>query len=122
MSEIEHIVGPTRRLETLLKSQYHAQGRNLDELISSCEERLPHDMIAKLRYVAGVVRKVVNGESVQAEDQKALLSIVRECEKALTPRSGRFIWRIALMLMLLMTLAAMGVYYVHWEELSQHLQ
>ncbi|MBY7932412.1 DUF4145 domain-containing protein [Vibrio fluvialis] len=122
MSDIEQVVERTRKLETLLRTQYHAQGQNLEERINSCEERLPHDVLAKLHYVATISHQVVEEEHYQLEDRKAFVAVCIECEKELTPRSGRFIWRVALMLMMLMTLAAMVVYYLHWEELSQHLQ
>lgn len=47
MSEIEQVVLRTRKLETLLREQYHAEGKGLHQLITSCEERLPHDVIKK---------------------------------------------------------------------------
>lgn len=122
MSDIEQVVVHTRKLETLLREQYHADGKGLHQLITSCEERLPHDVIVKLRYVATIRNKVVHEEDYQLQDRKAFMAVCRECEKELTPRSGRFIWRVAVMLMMLMTLAAMAVYYIHWEELSQHLR
>lgn len=122
MSDIEQVVVHTRKLETLLREQYHADGKGLHQLITSCEERLPHDVIVKLRYVATILNKVVHEEDYQLQDRKAFMAVCRECEKELTPRSGRFIWRVAVMLMMLMTLAAMAVYYIHWEELSQHLR
>lgn len=54
MDDIAVVVRNSRRLERLLKEHYHAQGRGLHELVSSCQERLPHDVIAKLRFVATV--------------------------------------------------------------------
>ncbi|MCG6269100.1 DUF4145 domain-containing protein [Vibrio furnissii] len=122
MSDSEQVMMQTRRLETLLRMQYHAQGDSLEALINSCADRLPHDVLAKLRYVASIGGDVMQQEHYQLDDRKAFLAVCLECEKELTPRSGRFIWRVAVMLMLLMTLAAMVVYYIHWEELSQHLQ
>ncbi|EFO48140.1 conserved hypothetical protein, partial [Vibrio parahaemolyticus AQ4037] len=47
MSDIEKVVMRTRTIEKLLRTQYHAEGKGLHQLISSCEERLPHDVIAK---------------------------------------------------------------------------
>lgn len=122
MSDMEQVIMRMRKLEMLLRTQYHAQGIELHELISSCEERLPHDVIAKLRYVATIGHEAMNEQHYQLEDRRAFIAVCLECEKELTPRSGRFIWRVAFMLMMLMTLAAMVVYYLHWEELSQHLQ
>lgn len=122
MSDVEQVVVRTRKLEDLLRQQYHADGDGLHQLISSCEERLPHDVIVKLRYVATVEDKAGAEAGFQLQDRKAFLAVCRECEKELTPRSGRFIWRVAFMLMMLMTLAALVVYYIHWEELAQHLR
>ncbi|MGC9421291.1 DUF4145 domain-containing protein [Vibrio sp.] len=121
MSEIEQVVLRTRRLETLLRQQYHAQGKGLHQLISSCEERLPHDVIARLRYIATIRNKIVHEDHYQLEDRKAFFTVCGECEKVLTPRSSRFVWRVALALVTLMTLAAMLFYYIHWDEVSKYL-
>ncbi|PAS05193.1 DUF4145 domain-containing protein [Vibrio cholerae] len=122
MSEIEQVVLRTRKLETLLREQYHAEGKGLHQLITSCEERLPHDVIKKLRYVATIRNKVVHEDDYRLDDRKAFLAVCQECEDELTPRSGKFVWRIAFMLMMLMTLGALFFYYWHWEELAQHFQ
>ncbi len=122
MSEIEQVVLRTRKLETLLREQYHAEGKGLHQLITSCEERLPHDVIKKLRYVATIRNKVVHEDDYRLDDRKAFLAVCQVCEDELTPRSGKFVWRIAFMLMMLMTLGALFFYYWHWEELSQHFQ
>ncbi|SKA10256.1 Uncharacterised protein [Vibrio cincinnatiensis] len=121
MSEIEQVVLRTRRLETLLRQQYHAQGKGLHQLISSCEERLPHNIIKKLRYVATIRNKIVHEDHYHLEDRNAFFNLCLECEKELTPRSGRFVWRVALTLVALMTLAAMLFYYIHWDEVSKYL-
>lgn len=107
MSEIEQVVLRTRKLETLLREQYHAEGKGLHQLITSCEERLPHDVIKKLRYVATIRNKVVHEDDYRLDDRKAFLAVCQECEDELTPRSGKFVWRIAFMLMMLMTLGAL---------------
>ncbi|EEY98100.1 DUF4145 domain-containing protein [Vibrio mimicus] len=122
MSEIEQVVLRTRKLETLLREQYHAEGKGLHQLVSSCEERLPHDVIKKLRYVATIRNKLMHEDGYQLDNRKAFLAVCQECEDELTPRSGKFVWRLAFMLMVLMTLGAIFFYYLHWEELSQHLQ
>lgn len=122
MSDIENVVTRTRRLETLLRNQYHAQGKGLHQLITSCEERLPHDVIAKLRFIATIRNKVVHEDQYQLDDKQGFLSACDECERELTPRSGRFIWRVAILLMLLITAGAMAFYYANWDALSQHLK
>ncbi|MDF2155893.1 DUF4145 domain-containing protein [Vibrio sp. CAU 1672] len=120
MSEIENVVMRTRKLEQLLRTKYHAEGKGLHQLITSCEERLPHDVIAKLRFIATVRDKVVYDEDYQLDDRKGFMAVCDDCEKELTPRSSRFIWRVAILLMTLITLAALGFYYLHWDVLVKH--
>ncbi len=121
MSDIEKVVTRTRRIEKLLRVQYHADGKGLHQLVTSCEERLPHDVISKLRYIATIRNRIVHEDSFKLDDRKQFLSVCDECEKELTPRANRFIWRVAISLMTLITLAALGFYYVHWDKLSSHL-
>ncbi|WP_428773615.1 DUF4145 domain-containing protein [Vibrio sp.] len=121
MSEFERVVLRTRKLETLLRVRYHAEGEGLHQLITSCEDRLPHDVIAKLRYVATIKNKLVHDEENSSDAIKDFFEVCEQCEQELTPRSGRFIWRVAIMLMMLMTLAALAFYYANWDILSKHL-
>ncbi len=120
MAEIEQVVLRTRRLETLLRQHYHAEGKGLHQLISSCEDRLPHDIVAKLRYIATMRNQVVHQDGYQLPDKRGFIKACIQCEKELEPRSGRFVWRAAVMLMLLMTLAAMTFYYLHWDEVAKY--
>lgn len=122
MSDIEKVVVRTRKLEKLLRTQYHAEGKGLHQLITSCEERLPHDVIGKLRYIATIRNKVVHEEDYKLDNQNEFLTACDECEKELTPRSSRFVWRAAITLMTLITLAALFFYYAHWDILSKHIQ
>jgi len=122
MSDIEQVVLRTRKLERLLREQYHARGKGLHQLISSCEERLPHDVIAKLRFVATIRNKVVHEDRYKLEDRRAFLAVCNECEKELTPRSSRFVWGIVISLVMFMTMMALVFYYIHWEELRKHIQ
>lgn len=121
MTDIEKVVTRTRNIEKLLRLQYHAEGEGLHELVTSCEERLPHDMVSKLRYIATCRNKVVNEHDAKLEDQHKFIMMCNDCEKELTPRSGRFIWRVAILLMMVMTLAAAGFYYANWDVLTLHL-
>ncbi|WP_261816389.1 DUF4145 domain-containing protein [Vibrio gallicus] len=121
MSDIDQVVTRTRRIESLLRTQFHANGRGLHQLISSSEERLPHEIIKKLRYVATIRNKILHEDGFELEDRKQFIQVCKECEQGLTPRSGRFIWGIAFALVALLTLAAVGFYYVNWAELSVHL-
>ncbi|MCJ2378730.1 DUF4145 domain-containing protein [Vibrio sp. ZSDZ34] len=116
MADIDRVVRRSRRIEQLLREQYRANGKGLHQLISSCEERLPHDVIAKLRYVATIRNKVVHEDDFELDDQQDFLQVCDECEEELTPRSNRFIWRAAFWLMALITLLALGFYYIHWEK------
>ncbi|MGR5094854.1 DUF4145 domain-containing protein [Vibrio maritimus] len=116
MSDIERVVLRTRRLEKLLRQQYRADGKGLHQLVTSCEERLPHDVISKLRYIATIRNKIVHEEDFELDDKSGFLRACDECEQELTPRSSRFIWRTAMWLMAVITLLAMGFYYVHWEK------
>lgn len=122
MSDIENVVKRVRRLEKLLRLHYHADGRGLHQLVTSCEERLPHDVISKLRYVATIRNKIVHEEEYRLDDRKRFFTVCDECEKELTPRANRFVWGIAIGLMLLFTGLALGFYYIHWDKLSPHLQ
>ena len=119
MPEMDQVVLRTHRLEALLKQQYHAQGNELEQLIVSCQERLPSHITVKLHFIVGMSQKIESGHQTLEESREFFLAC-KECEKELTPRSGRFVWRIALSLMTVMTLAAVLFYYMHWDELNQH--
>lgn len=121
MSDIETIVVRTRKLEQLLKEQYHAQGQGMHQLISSCEERLPHNVVPQLRYIATIRNKAVHEDSFELEDKIGFLQVYKECMLKLTPRSNRFIWRIALLLMTIMTAASLLFYYINWDYLELHI-
>ncbi|NLS13639.1 DUF4145 domain-containing protein [Vibrio sp. SM6] len=121
MSDIEKVVVRTRRLESLLRRQYHAQGKGLHQLINSCEERLPHAVVGKLRFIASVRNRMVHEENARLDDRRGFLAACDFCERELTPRSGRFMWRLALLLVLFITAGAMLFYYAHWEAVSRYL-
>ncbi|KOO05747.1 hypothetical protein [Vibrio hepatarius] len=121
MSDIEKVVMRTRKIESLLRTQYHAEGKGLHQLITSCEERLPHDVISKLRFIATIRNKIVHEHEYKLENRNDFLRVCDECEKELTPRSSRFVWRAAIALMTLITIAALFFYYAHWDVLSSHL-
>lgn len=121
MSDIENVVIRTRRLEKLLRVQYHAEGRGLHQLITSCEERLPHDVIGKLRFIATIRNKVVHEEDFAFDEIDDFFKTCDSCEQELTPRSERFIWRAALWLMALFTLLALVFNYLHWDVFERLL-
>ncbi|MCG7498903.1 DUF4145 domain-containing protein [Vibrio sp. Of7-15] len=118
MSDIEYVVVRTRKLERLLRVQYHADGKGLHQLITSCEERLPHDVIKKLRFIATVRNKTVHEDDYQLDDKKGFKRACDQCEKELTPRASRFIWGLAATLVLAVTFLAIWFYSSHWQNIS----
>ncbi|MGX9418628.1 DUF4145 domain-containing protein [Vibrio sp. RC27] len=121
MSDIEKVVVKTEKLESLLREQYHAQGKELHQLISSCEGRLPHDIVPQLRYIATVSNKIINGNGFKFDNQKRFFDQFDACIQSLTPRSVRFVWRAAWGVFIVMTLGSLIFYYLNWEELSRYL-
>ncbi|MGV3002905.1 DUF4145 domain-containing protein [Vibrio sp.] len=120
MSDIEKVVLHTRRLERLLREQYHAKGQGLVELTESCVTRLPHDVAQRIHLIAQSRQQLLDGE-IDLELTADFIQTCIECEKELTPRSGRFIWGVAIVLMLAMTLGAILFYSIHWDVVAHHL-
>ncbi|MGF1868527.1 DUF4145 domain-containing protein [Photobacterium indicum] len=118
MANIEMVVTRTRRIEHLLRQHYHAEGKGLHQLISSSEERLPHEIVPKLRFIASVRNKTVHEDGYKLDDKKGFLAACKLCEKELTPRSGRFIWGVAVFLVLGFTALAIWFYSVHWHHIK----
>ncbi len=94
MSDIDLVVKQSRKIESLLKTHYHAEGKGLHQLISSCEERLPHEVIKKLRFIATMRNKVVHEEGYKLEDKSAFKATCKEMNDILTPRASRFFMEI----------------------------
>lgn len=122
MSDIEHIVRRIHKLEALLRKQYHAQGEGLEQLVDSCQERLPNRITDQLHFIAQVSQELNQTPNAHLDNSDNFFLACKECEKELTPRSGRFVWRIALSLMTIMTLIALAFYYAHWDLLNQHVR
>ncbi|MDO6499464.1 MULTISPECIES: DUF4145 domain-containing protein [Photobacterium] len=118
MANIEMVVTKTRRIEHLLREHYHAEGKGLHQLITSCEERLPHEIIPKLRFIASVRNKTVHEEGYKLDDKKGFISACHQCEKELTPRSGRFIWGLTLLMVLGFTALALWFYSENWHNIN----
>ncbi|OAN16942.1 hypothetical protein A3K86_08370 [Photobacterium jeanii] len=118
MANIEMVVTKTRRIEHLLREHYHAEGKGLHQLISSCETRLPHEIIPKLRFIASVRNKVVHEDGYKLDDKKGFVAACKLCEKELTPRSGRFIWGVALFVLFAFTALAVWFYSVNWHNIN----
>ncbi|MCG7584169.1 DUF4145 domain-containing protein [Photobacterium sp. OFAV2-7] len=118
MANIELVVTRSRRIEHLLREHYHAEGKGLHQLITSCEERLPHEIIPKLRFVASVRNKTVHEEGYKLDDKPGFLAACRDCEDELTPRSGRFVWTVAALVVLGFTALAVWFYSEHWHRIN----
>jgi len=118
VSEIELVVSRSRRLEHLLRHHYHAEGKGLHQLITSCEERLPHEIIPTLRYVATIRNKVVHEEGFTLDDSRGFRRACQACEKELTPRSARRVWAVAVLLVLGMTALALWFYSNNWHHIK----
>lgn len=86
MSDIETVIVRSRKLETLLREQYCAQGKGLHQLITSCEDKLPRHIIGQLRFIATIRNKVVHQDGYRLDDKKSFLQACKRCEQALTPR------------------------------------
>ncbi|HBV76542.1 MULTISPECIES: DUF4145 domain-containing protein [Vibrio] len=121
MSDIEKVVSHTRRLERLLREQYHATGQGLLELTESCASRLPHDVVQKIHYISSIRQQLLDDDDYQLKDKEAFIQLCIECEKELTPRSGKFIWGVAIFLVILMTIGALLFYTIHWDVVMKYL-
>ncbi|WEM42376.1 DUF4145 domain-containing protein [Photobacterium sp. DA100] len=118
MANIELVVTRSRRIESLLREHYHAEGKGLHQLITSCEERLPHEIIPKLRFIASIRNKTVHEEGYKLDDKKGFIAACNACEKELTPRSGRFVWTAAVLLVVGVTALAIWFYSLHWHHID----
>ena len=118
MSDITLVVERSRKIESLLKVYYHAQGKGLHQLISSCEDRLPNDVIKKLRFIATMKNKVVHEKDYQLEDKQRFKQTSKLVIEILTPRSSRFIWMLVGGILVISTLFSMMVYLIYWDTIK----
>lgn len=118
MAEIELVIKKTRKLETLLRNHYYAKGNGLHELTNDVKDRLPHDILSQLHYIATVRNKTVHEDGFKLEDQAKFIKACHICEKALYPRSKRLIKRLFWFLIILMLLGAGLFYFHHWEHIN----
>jgi hypothetical protein len=87
MSDIDLAVSRSRKLEQMLEHGFGARGRGLHEKISSVEERLPRELVRKLRLVATVRNKVVH-EDGGIDDRARFVAAAEEAERELRARLG----------------------------------
>ena len=118
MSDIDLVVKQSRIIESLLKTHYHAEGKGLHQLITSCEERLPHEVIGKLRFIATMRNKVVHEEGYKLEDKAGFKATCKDMTDILTPRATRFLWKLVGAIVLLSTLASLAIYLIHWDNIK----
>ncbi|OOF09282.1 MULTISPECIES: DUF4145 domain-containing protein [Salinivibrio] len=118
MDEVAVVIKHSRRLESLLRQHYHADGKGLHQLVDSCQKRLPNDVIGKLRFVATIRNKVVHEEGFEVDDLRQFVSVCKACEAELVPRSHRLIWRLAAGLIFLFTAGALWFYAQVWPQWS----
>lgn len=117
MAEIGLVVKKTRKLETLLRDHYYAKGRGLHELTDDVKDRLPHDILPQLHYIATIRNKTVHEDGFKLKDKDKFLKACHICEKALYPRSKRLIKRLFWFLIIAMFVGA-GIFYFHnWEQM-----
>ncbi|MDD9196579.1 DUF4145 domain-containing protein [Aliivibrio sp. S3MY1] len=118
MSDIDLVVKQSRIIESLLKTHYHAEGKGLHQLITSCEERLPHEVIRKLRFIATMRNKVVHEEGYKLENKATFKATCKDMTNILTPRANRFLWKLVGAIVLLSTLASLAIYLIHWDNIK----
>jgi hypothetical protein len=90
MSDIDLAVNQCKRLESLLEEKLGAEGKGLHEKVSSVENRLPRELVRKLRLVATVRNKIVHeADYKNIDDRKKFLQAGKEAEKELRALGGK---------------------------------
>lgn len=77
MSMIEAAVVGSKRIETILKKEFEAQGKGLHECLTSVERRIPELIVKKARYIASIRNKVVH-ENADIPDIESFNQAVKE--------------------------------------------
>ena len=89
MSDIDLAINNCKRLESLLEQKLGATGRGLHEKVSSVENRLPRELVRKLRLVATVRNKIVHeADYKNIDDRNKFLQASKEAEKELEAIGG----------------------------------
>src|SRR4030095_11771119 len=79
MSDIELAITRVKALETLLEG-VGATGKGLHEKVTSVQNRLPHPLVKKLRFIATVRNKIVHESDYKQIDDPD--GFVRACDEA----------------------------------------
>jgi hypothetical protein len=107
-SDLDLAVTWSKRLEALLASRYHANGRGLHEMIDSVKGDLAEPVVRDLRLVATVRNKIVHQEGYDRIDRKAeFLAACRRARRALSPRRARRRWMVLAALAALLAFAVL---------------
>ncbi|PSU22446.1 DUF4145 domain-containing protein [Photobacterium kishitanii] len=120
MMDIEQVIDKSRRLEDLLRQHYHAKGTDLTQLVHSCDNRFPDDMVNKLNQIA-TMRQQLMADNIPlsaSNNYQRFMDLCSECEQELMPRSSRLVWGVAVVLLGGITLAALGFYFYHWQHIT----
>ncbi|QJW96877.1 DUF4145 domain-containing protein [Frigoriglobus tundricola] len=80
MSDIELAITRVKALESLLEHALGATGKGLHEKVSSVQDRLPPQLVRKLRFVATVRNKIVHESAYTQIDDPG--GFVRACDEA----------------------------------------
>lgn len=115
MDDISSAIKHSQRLERVLKEHHHASGHDLHELISSCQDRLPSDVLNKLRFIATIRNKMEHNDAFYFDEMNAFQAACRHCEKELQPRGNRMVWRLTFFLIFAATAGSVWFYVEHWQ-------
>lgn len=80
MSDIELAINRTKALEALLEQGLGATGKGLHEKVTSVQEKLPPQLVRKLRFVATIRNKIVHESNYQKLDDRP--GFERACDEA----------------------------------------
>lgn len=117
MLNMDIVIAESKKIELLLKKYFHASGDNLEQLVESCDERLPSSVTVHLSRLVALKVKMDQENSYQ-ENEENFLTLCALCEEELKPRANRFIWNCVLGLFVVLLLGAIGFYLVHWDYIS----
>lgn len=70
MSDLEKVINTTKEIETILRTNYSANGRGLHELASSIENQLDNQIVREIRFIATIRNKVVHEHNYNFEPDK----------------------------------------------------
>lgn len=78
MSHMQEVVNCSKRIETILVSQFGANGRGLHEKLSSVGNLIPVPLSKRIRYIATLRNKLVHEDGYEIEDPTEFLHIARQ--------------------------------------------